>query len=257
MAGLAADHYAPLGQPDGPPILIVHGAMDRAAGFRRTARHLPHRDIVAYDRRGYAGSRDVPPVREFSTQVDDLVAVLAELVAADGERRLVVGHSAGGLIAMHALTRSGIDELAVGAVIWEAPLAWNDWYTSRGSGLIDLEPEVAAEAFMRGVLGDKLWERLPAAMQAERRAEGAALQADMHNARSPEAAVDLSSITLPVVIGHGTESSEHHRRSATEAAADIPVCRLVPIEGADHGVHLSGPTAFAALIESWPTGTAG
>ncbi len=254
IAGLAADHYPPAGEPDGPPLVIVHGAMDRAAGFRRTARHLPYRDIVAYDRRGYAGSRDVPPVREFATQVDDLVAVLTELIAANGERRLVVGHSAGGLIALHALARPGIEELAVGAVVWEAPLAWNDWYTSRGSGLLDLAPDVAAEAFMRGVLGDRLWERLPATMQAERRAEGRALQADMFNARSPEAAVDLSLITLPVVIGYGTESSEHHRRSATEAAAGIESCRLVPIEGADHGVHLSGPTAFAALIESWPSG---
>ena len=98
IAGLAADHYPPAGEPDGPPLVIVHGAMDRAAGFRRTARHLPYRDIVAYDRRGYAGSRDVPPVREFATQVDDLVAVLTELIAANGDRRLVVGHSAGGLI---------------------------------------------------------------------------------------------------------------------------------------------------------------
>ena len=113
IAGLAADHFRPAGEPDGPPLVIVHGAMDRAAGFRRTARHLPYRDIVAYDRRGYAGSRDVPPVREFATQVDDLVAVLTELIAANGERRLVVGHSAGGLIALHALARPGIEELVV------------------------------------------------------------------------------------------------------------------------------------------------
>lgn len=255
VAGLAAEHYLPLGEPHRPPLVIVHGAMDRAAGFRRTARHLPDRDIVAYDRRGYARSRHLAPVATFAAQVDDLVAVLAELVADDGERRLIVGHSAGGLIALHALTRPGIDELAVGAVVWEAPLAWNDWYTSRGSGLIHLEPEVAAEAFMRGVIGDRLWERLPATMQSERRAEGAALQADMRNARSAEAAVDLAKIALPVVVGHGTESSVHHQRSATEAAADIAGCRLVPIEGADHGVHLSGPTSFAALIASWPTGT--
>lgn len=251
FAGLAAERYAPVGPPDGPPIVIVHGAMDRAAGFRRTARHLPNRDIVAYDRRGYAGSRHVPVAERFEVQVDDLVAVLEELVADDGAPRLVVGHSAGGLIALHALARPGIERLVVGAFVWEAPLAWNDWYTSRGSGLLDLDPADAAESFMRGVLGSRLWERLPATMQAERRAEGPALRADMVNARSAEAAVDLTRITLPIVVGHGTESSEHHQRSATEAAADLPACRLVELDGADHGVHLSSPTAFAELIASW------
>ena len=50
----------------------------------------------------------------------------------------------------------------------------------------------AAEWFLRRMLGDKLWERLPASMRAERRAEGPTLVAEMRKAaegagRDPDA----------------------------------------------------------------------
>ncbi|MFN8051291.1 MAG: alpha/beta hydrolase [Acidimicrobiales bacterium] len=226
--------------------MIVHGGMDRAAGFRRTIRHLPDREVVAYDRRGYAGSRLVPLGASMLDQVDDLVAVCATL-----DRPLVVGHSLGGLIALLLLTRPDAADLVVGAVDWEGPLAWNEWYVQRSGRLDGRPPEEVAEFFMRMVIGDRLWERLPAATQAERRAEGAALVADTTQSRSPEAAVDFGAIHLPVLVGCGTTSAEQHQRSAHEAAAAIEGARLVVIEGADHGVHLSSPTAFADLIRSW------
>jgi len=253
VAGLAGEHYRAMDGPDGPdgpPIVIVHGAMDRAAGFRRTARHLPDRDIVAYDRRGYSGSRDLPLAERLSDHVDDLMRVCEELAAA-GQRRLLVGHSAGGLIALHALARPGVAELVLGAVVWEPPLAWKDWYASRSNRLLDLAPETAAEQFLRAVVGDRLWERLPSAMRADRLAEGPALVSDMRNARDPSSDVDLALVHLPVVAGYGTESSEEHRRSAVEVADGIDGARLVAIEGAGHGIHLDRPRAFAELIASW------
>lgn len=251
IAGLAADRYQPVAPEEGPPIVYVHGAMDRAAGFRRTARHLPHRSIVAYDRRGYAASVALDPAPTLAAGADDLIAVAAELAESDGRPRLLVGHSMGALIVLHALGRPGIADVAVGAVIWESPMPWQPWYRTRGDGLVDLAPERAAEAFLRAMIGDRLWERLPESMKAARRAEGEALVADLRGARRPDAAVDLARITLPVVVGGGALSGDHHRRSVATIAEALG-SEAVTVEDADHGVHLSRPAAFASLIDAWP-----
>lgn len=247
VAGLAVDRYEPVAEPSGPPLVVVHGGMDRAAGFRRTIRHLPDRLVLAYDRRGYAGSRELPLSRSIADQVDDLGEVATSL----GELPLLVGHSLGGLITLHALARPDATCVGVGGVVWEAPLAWHDWYSSRGEKLLGLAPEVAAERFMRSAIGDRLWERLPAAMRADRVAEGPALLADMEQARRPDAVVPFERLVAPLVVGAGSASGRAHRRSARETADAVAHAVFVEVDGADHGVHLSAPTRFAELIRSW------
>ncbi|HNI34336.1 MAG TPA: alpha/beta hydrolase family protein [Microthrixaceae bacterium] len=260
IAGLSADRYragcdAGSGH-DVPPLVVVHGAADRAAGFRRLARHLPDRDIVAYDRRGYAGSKSLPVATSLADHVADLLAVCRALIEEDGRRRLLVGHSIGGLIVLHALARTDVEQVALGGVVWEPPLAWNDWYRSRGDELVHMEPSAAAETFLRAMIGDRTWESLPAVMRDQRRSEGPALVSDMRNARTADAVVDFEAIGLPVISAHGHESGAHHRRSAAEVASRVTDARISGVEGANHGVHLADPAAFAELIESWPEGVA-
>lgn len=238
----------------GPPLVVVHGTMDRAAGFRRTAVHLPRRAVLAYDRRGYARSRSAAVADDVASHVDDLAVACA--VAADrwGAAPLVVGHSFGGIVALHLLARGSARPGAagaVGAVVWEAPLGWMPWYPARNLELASLDPGDAAERFMRSMIGDRLWGRLPTAMRAERRAEGPALVADIAAASAPSAEVPFDRIDAPVLVGCGTRSRDDHRRSAREAAAAIAGARLEVVDGADHGIHLSAPASFARLIERW------
>lgn len=225
--------------------------MDRAAGFRRTIVQLPHRPVLAYDRRGYARSRAVDPPSVVAPHVDDLAVACDVAAERWGAAPVVVGHSFGGIVALHLLARGAARSGAVGAVVWEAPLGWKEWYPARGADLVDLDPADAAEGFMRSMIGNRLWERLPAAMRAERRAEGPALVADVVAARAPSAEVAFGRIDALVVVGCGTRSRADHQRSAREAAAAISGARLQVIEGADHGIHLSAPGAFADLIAGW------
>jgi pimeloyl-ACP methyl ester carboxylesterase len=51
-----------------------------------------------------------------------------------------------------------------------------------------------------------------------------------------------------VIAAHGSRSRPHHRESARELAGKAPQGELVVLEGAEHGAHLSDPTAFAALV---------
>lgn len=245
--GLTVDRYLATA-PIGPPIVVVHGAMDRAAGFRRLIRHLGDRDVIAYDRRGYAGSIAVAPSPHIRDHVDDLLAVCATI----DDRPLLVGHSQGALISLHALASDDANDRLCGGVIWEPPAPWTEWYASPGDDLVRQPADTVVDVFMRHVLGDRLWERLPAAMRAERELEGPALLADLAASRADDSAVDLTRITARVVVGHGTASEQRSQRSAIEAAQGIPNASLVVIDGAPHGVHLAAPSAFADLIRSWP-----
>src|SRR5690606_10084745 len=107
----------------------------------------------------------------------------------------------------------------------------------------------AAEWFLRRMLGDKLWERLPASMRAERRAEGPTLVAEMRSVRPPAPVpFDPRAITVPVRAARGSATRPQHVR-ATEALAElVPRGEFAVVAGASHGAHLSHPEEFAALV---------
>ena len=230
---------------DGPLVVLVHGSMDRGSSFARVRRHLVSFRVVSYDRRGYAGSLDLGPATGVAQQVDDLLGVL------DGRAATVVGHSLGGVIALAA---SVADPGIHGVVAYEAPMPWRPWWPNHTAGGVAMgaDPEDAAEAFMRHIVGDAVWERLPRSTREARRAEGRTLQAELHSLRASAAPYDPATLTVPVVAAHGTEGAEHHRRAVQTLASEAPNAEVVTIVGAGHGAHLSHPAEFAALVDRVP-----
>jgi pimeloyl-ACP methyl ester carboxylesterase len=109
-------------------------------------------------------------------------------------------------------------------------------------------PAGAAEMFMRRMIGDGAWERLPTATRESRRAEGAALVAELQALRSNGPVFEAKWITVPVVCGYGSRSRPHHKEGTTSLAAALPHGELHCIDGSTHGAHLSHPGAFARLI---------
>ena len=231
---------------DGPGagrlLVMVHGAMDRATSFTRVMARLPDWSIVSYDRRGYGKSIHVGPPESFRAQVDDLLTVL------DGRPAVAFGHSLGGDIVL--ATAAEHPGLITSALVWEPPQPWMPWWpatsTTRGAGS-ELTPEDRAEWFMRRMVGDRVWERLPSATRAQRRAEGLTLNAELATL-SGEAVFDPARIGVPVMVGRGGKSRVHQRRAARELAASLPAGRLVEIAEAGHGAHLSHPGEVADLI---------
>lgn len=238
---------APLieGPAAGRTVLFVHGVMDRSTSFNRLAARLPDWTVLAYDRRGYGRSGAVAPSDRFDDQVDDLLRVLEGA----GDRAVVaLGHSYGGDVVLAAMARrTGAIEATV---VWEPPQPWLEWWprdsASRGAGS-ELAPEERAEWFMRRMVGDRVWERLPAATKAHRRSEGKVLEADLRSlAAGPP--FDPAAIAARVVAGRGGESRPHQRRSVRELATALPDCELVEIAGAQHTAHLSHPAELASFI---------
>jgi pimeloyl-ACP methyl ester carboxylesterase len=242
---------------DGPLVVLVHGVMDRSNGMLRTRRILQSRyRIVRYDRRGYGRSRAAAPAADLARQVDDLAEVL------DGRPAVVVGHSFGGILALALAQRR--PELSRAVVAYEAPMMWAEWWTGtsrrfRQSAPVeapaaapeepDEGPAEAAEWFMRRRLGDDLWFKLPRAMRDDRRAEGPAMLADLRSVQPPAPPPYVAEkVAVPVVAAHGEQARDRHRQATEYLATYAPDGELWVAPGADHGIHLSHPQAFADLV---------
>lgn len=225
-----------------PIVVLIHGAMDRSAAFGRVVQRLSDMHVIVYDRRGYGRSAHTAATSapSLTDHAEDLERIL------DRRRATLVGHSYGGVVAL--LVASRRPEL-VGAVgVFEAPAPWMPWWPADAPGaaaVADGDPGEAAETFIRRQLGDAAWEDLPLPTQADRRAEGAALLADLASLRVA-APFDLTGIGAPALVASGSESPEYHRVAARRMAACLGA-DLVEIIGGGHGSHNSHPDAFADL----------
>lgn len=232
----------------GPPVVLVHGSLDRGATFARVAgaEVLRGHAVVRYDRRGY-GRSPLGPAGGAGLQdhVGDLLGLLGEL---DAGPAVLVGHSFGGLVGLAVATRAPERVVAVGA--FEAPMPWLPWWpaTTAGGSAVRAasapggDPEAAAEAFLTRMIGADRWAGLPERTRATRRREGTALVAELASVRpaGPGAAppVDLAAVPVPVLASRGTRSPAHLQRAAAELAT-VTGTEVVVIDGADHGAHLT------------------
>jgi pimeloyl-ACP methyl ester carboxylesterase len=216
--------------------------MDRSTSLGRIARRLDDSAVVTYDRRGYAGSLERGPSLSFDDQVDDLLEVV------DGRPVVALGHSFGGTVVLGAAARR--PDLVVGAVVYEIPMPWLDWWPATTAGRAAAEdarrPEEVAESFMRRLIGEPVWHRLPAATKLARRQEGPALVSEMRSLRT--APWKPEDIPVPVIVGYGTEGLPHQRRGSVRLAGALPDSELVEVEGATHGAHITHPNEMVGLL---------
>jgi pimeloyl-ACP methyl ester carboxylesterase len=230
------------GDPGAPLVVLVHGTMDRSAGLLKLSRRLDDRfRVLRYDRRGYGRSAPHDGPFGMEQQVDDLVALLG------GRPAVVFGHSYGGDVALALADRHPDLVRAVG--VYEAPLPWLDWWPTSATGsqaLQDGGPASAGELFVRSLIGDARWSRLPAGTRAARRREGPAMVAELDDlgANPPW---EAERITIPAVAMRGSDGQPHHARSTAHIASALD-CPLVEIEGARHFGPNTHPDAVAAVL---------
>jgi pimeloyl-ACP methyl ester carboxylesterase len=221
--------------------------MDRGGGFVKLLRRLADLDVTRYDRRGYGASRGAGLHHTISGHVEDLLAVIGD------EPATVVGHSLGGVLALAAAARR--PDLVRSVGVYEAPLPWRvEWsaaWSRRMAELVEGGDDAAADAaerFLRRMLGDDTWERLPPVMRRDRRAEGVALVAEMVALRHEGEVVDPAAIGVPVLAGHGDRSADRHRDAARTVADEAPRGELWVIEGAAHPAHYTHAAEFSRFV---------
>lgn len=232
------------------PLLCIHGTGGDATSWDTMTPLLSSRYLViAYDRRGYG--------RPHAAHAQDALAVLDE--RAPGEAALVVGWSAGAIVALElaALHLARVR----GLVLLEPPL----WATRAFSPLLMLamlrvvwhrarkRPRDAAAAFFRAVTGHRGggngFDRLAAAVRE--RALGhaedviAELDAGTGEALTPER---LRAISCPATLVLGGRSIPLFAQQGAKLAACMPQLRTVTVGGVGHLMMLEDPRAVAEAI---------
>lgn len=230
-------------------VVLIHGALDRSAGLLKLSRRLDEWAFVArYDRRGYGRSTPHDGPFGIPEQVTDLVDVVERHRPADARRTIVIGHSYGGNVALAAAQRH--PALVDVVVTYESPLSWLEWWGgSAGSEAVAWhhDPPEAAERFMRRLIGDDRWERLPEATRMARRDEGPAMIGELTELRE-RPAWDGPEIGVPVLALYGEYGKPHHRRGAETIAELVPGGRVERIDGAAHFGPNTHPDAVADRV---------
>ncbi len=234
-------------------VVFVHGSLDRGESFRRVMRRLPDVTAVAYDRRGYQGSRGGGVV-DLGGHIQDLLAVMEEARRSGGGSSPVVciGHSLGGDVVIGAALAEPSLFDAIG--VFEPPMPWLGFRRDGSAsgaprwGVAADDPGEEVERFFSRIIGPGAWARLTDEGKASRRADGPALVADFRSLHGEGAPFDVTALSVPSVFGMGGPTTRpHHRRTVEWLGANVPGGVVYEIEGAQHGAHLSHPDHFAAM----------
>jgi pimeloyl-ACP methyl ester carboxylesterase len=224
-------------------MLFVHGsAADHTTWSIQLAGRLRERfELVAYDRRA-----DATTVEEHAS---DALTLLGDAPA------LIVGSSFGAVIALEVL-RSYPGRCA-GAVLIEPPMAASDELTAASTSFIaEFDRRAAAEGgpaaaefFLRFVLGDAAYERIPRAFLERSRAKWAEIRADSGAllAYLPRYR-ELASVETPVLLLGGDRSASYFRATLDALLASLPHARLEVVANAGHMLHAEASRRFLELV---------
>lgn len=233
--------------------LLVHGsAADHSTWAIQLASSLRERLLLcSYDRRG-TGNSPEELVFTIERHAEDAAELLAE---AAGAPALLVGSSFGAVIALEVMRR--YPTLVSGALLIEPPMAASDHAAvAPATFLEELDAlaaraggEAAAEAFLRAVLGEAAFTRMPRSYRErclklwpQIRADSIALAA--YRPRYAE----LALVEVPTVLLGGERSAAYFRPTLEALAATLPRARFEEVKGAGHMLHAEAFRSFSTQL---------
>lgn len=233
--------------------MFVHGsATDHATWSIQLVSALRSRfELVAYDRRG-------------TDTVAEQTADLAEIIG--DQPALVVGSSFGAVVALDLARRGGVP--LRGLVLIEPPLpateaaglaSDSDDVSTPAAFLGELDRRIAveggpaaAEFFLRAVLGEAAFARIPRAFRERSTAKWREIRADCVAllAYAPRYS-ELATLQLPVLLMGGERSAPYFARTLDVLQASLPNVARVLVPGAGHMLHAEASQRFAALLTAF------
>ncbi|MFE3195372.1 alpha/beta fold hydrolase [Nocardia sp. NPDC059240] len=234
---------------DGPPLVIVHGALVTTEMYQQLAELLAtDYRVVLVARRDYEPSGNSTGPRTFTRQVDDLAAVLERQ---DGPS-FVFGHSAGGLVTLEALA-AGVPNIRRFA-LYEAPLAFAGGplrpTLDRARELVADQPAEAVTEFFRAISDPPLPDRILRLMGETMAFRATGLVADLEclAAMDPDPS-RWSATTTPALLLAGSASDRYGLESMEKLHTALPDSRLTVLDGLAH--HPDDFTSVAAALREF------
>jgi pimeloyl-ACP methyl ester carboxylesterase len=246
--------YSEQGDPDGMPVILLHGYTDSWRSYERVLPHMPRAlRVFAVTHRGHGDSGKPDAGYETKDFSDDLAAFMD---ARGIHRAVVVGHSMGSVVQQ----RFAIDHPdRVRALVLEGAFLPRSGNPAVGAFYRDvmeltdpIEPAFAREfqestlarpvppEFLDTVVGESL--KLPARVWKAALAPYVDPSFDFTDA--------VRSIRVPTLIIWGDRDAFTRRAEQDELAASIAGSRLAIYEGGGHSPHWEEPERFARdLVE--------
>ncbi len=223
-------------------VICIHGGLDRGGSFARIARRLEKFDVIAYDRRGYQGSRGLTPLG-LEMHIEDL----SKIVATQSGPVILFGHSFGGVIAQAvAINMPAKVDLVVS---YESPLPWVLYRHINRPPLTD-DARYEVEHFFSRMVSPKIWERLSEEEKESRRLDGEGLLSDLKELRD-NAPYNIVDLKVPSAYVHGDGIiKDYYLSLCEELNRVIPSMKTISIENAGHGAHLRNPDQLSDVITS-------
>ena len=242
----------------GPVVLVVHGGLSDESAWAKVAAELtPSFRVVRIRRRLYRTELAPDPATDFAREVDDLLALAADLA----EPVVIVGHSSGAIVALETVVRG--EARFRGCVVYEPPIVLGEPIGGE-TGVAD-----ARAALARGRSGTALrihvtrMVQMPAAVgwlmpvfvrfSSKVRSLVPRQIDDTESINRLGTRLDAyASITLPVLLLTGARSPTHLRERTERLAAVLPAARpvaVLPKQG--HGASERAPGEVARLISDF------
>lgn len=241
---------------DGPPLLLLHGALGDSREWRRQLSALSGDfTVVAWDAPGCGGSSDPPE----HFRLPDFADCLAGFVAALGLRRPhVVGLSFGGGLALELYRRHrGLPRslvLASAYAGWAGSLPPEVVEQRRQQGLrdADLPPDQVARRFIGGLFTEAASQDLideVVTMMSEFHPAG--LRAMVHAFAEADLRDVLPHVDVPTLLLYGDADRRSPVAVAEDLHARIPGSRLVVMPGVGHQSNIEDAERFNAEVRSF------
>lgn len=208
----------------------------------------------------YAGDEPAPP-RAYARTLVSLLESGRRENSADRVRRVVFGHSMGGLAALLAALSSEAPDvlvlyepIVVGLLRDDDPADqearhWDaDIIERLEAGVAAGDPETGVRAFVEA-WNEVRWESLPAPVRARLTATGTALAREAVAASTlPLSIADLEGLRIPVIVLQGTTSPPLTGRMSARLCDALPQAHCHVIEGTGHMAPVLEPERVAGAL---------
>jgi pimeloyl-ACP methyl ester carboxylesterase len=234
----------------GAAILGIHGTGSSLALWRDAGKRLgEHGRAIIYDRRGFGRSeRPEPFVSDIRTHADDAAALLDALGASPA---VVIGRSQGGEIAVDLALRhpDHVRALALleGGGLGLSP-ALRGWLDAMHERLYAAAEEDVGRVLIAEILGDDVWDELPAEMRQTFTDNGPAILAEERAGLLDVTPEQLSTIACPILVLAGRDSPAPFVDATDRMAAAMPAARVEWVEGG-HLIDAAHPAVLAFVDE--------